>query len=236
MPNKIVFTSIDSTIDSAYTPIPARKNLPEWYKNTPSYIEGKKRPTPGGTTGTIKRCMPVFDSLTTGYVIPTYVDVYVECRKNSDGKKYPFFWWPSRNPIEFHDVEQAPNYPKRGEHFGYPKWKNPWSIKTPKGYSCLFTPPKHSDTNIFTIFEGIVDTDKYTAPVNFPFILNDITFEGLIPAGTPIVQIIPFKRESWKMELGREGELENVRNVFEKLHTYLFDKYKNLFWDKKEYH
>ena len=43
----------------------------------------------------------------------------------------------------------------------------------------------------------MVDTDKYPIPVHFPFLLKK-NFEGLIKQGTPIIQVIPFKRESWK--------------------------------------
>ena len=49
--------------------------------------------------------------------------------------------------------------------------------------------------SVFTIMDGIVDTDSYNALVNFPFFLNDWSYEGLIPAGTPMAQVIPFKRE-----------------------------------------
>ena len=33
--------------------------------------------------------------------------------------------------------------------------------------------------------------------INFPFFIKE-GFTGLIPYGTPIVQIIPFKRDDWK--------------------------------------
>jgi hypothetical protein len=89
--------------------------------------------------------------------------------------------------------------------------------------------------NIFTIMPGVVDTDEYYAPVNFPFVLKDPKFEGLIPQGTPLAQVIPFKRESYKMKLGNAQDAADVERVQKRLQVKLLDKYKNLFRTKKEY-
>jgi hypothetical protein len=227
---KIIFTNVlDFEIN--YKPIPSYTSIPEWYKETSSYISGEKIPDPtvGDTVSTIKKCMPVFDAMTAGYIIPTYVDLYVS--KREDG---PYYMWPSTEPISFHSIIQAEKYPKNNG-FSYPKWINPWSIKTPKGYSSLFIPPMHSDNNFFSILPGIVDTDVYSHPVNFPFILNDINFEGLIPAGTPMVQVIPFKRDAWKMSFGGDKEKTESINQNNYSRSRFFDSYKTLFRQKKEY-
>jgi hypothetical protein len=42
----------------------------------------------------------------------------------------------------------------------------------------------------------VVDTDKHPIVINFPFVINK-DFSGIIPAGTPIIQAIPFKRDTW---------------------------------------
>jgi hypothetical protein len=124
---------------------------------------------------------------------------------------------------------QAPNHPHRNGHMiSYPKFINFWAIETPKGYSCLFVQPFHRDS-AFTILPGVVDTDKYVQPVNFPFVLNDIKWEGLIPAGTPIAQVIPFKREDWNMEIGTISNIEKSNQVHNLLKTKFFDSYKNQF-------
>jgi len=89
--------------------------------------------------------------------------------------------------------------------------------------------------SVFTILPGIVDTDTYSAPVNFPMVINDPNFEGLISQGTPIAQVIPFKREDWQMEIGSEKELIEQNSVTQKLQTKFFDRYKQMFWSRKEY-
>ena len=192
---------------------------------------GEKKPTgDGATTGTIKRCMPVFDALISGYVLYTYTDVWVS---QKDGQ--PWYEWPSFGPIQWHPVEQAPTHPNRNGHQAtYPKWINPWSIQTPPGYSSLFVQPFHRES-VFTILPGIVDTDQYNAAVNFPFVLNNVKYEGLIPAGTPMAQVIPFKRESWEMSLGTQEDLESQNKTTIRLRTRFFDSYKSQFRQPKEY-
>jgi hypothetical protein len=138
---------------------------------------------------------------------------------------------PEGTCISFHPIKQAPSHPYMNNH-PYPKFINPWAIKTPKGYSSLFIPPVHGSNKYFQILEGIVDTDKYDNPVNFPFVLKDVNFEGLIPAGTPVAQIIPIKRSSWKIEF---GDKKDIDNTYATLKSTFFDGYRKFFWSKKEY-
>lgn len=260
MSKKIVFTNIFGLSD-LYPPEPSIKNIPQWYKDVDAYIGNKKIPNGNGTTtGTIKKCMPVFDSISAGYIIKTPVDVFVsqktpeytdkkhfektgediflseeEIKEKNLPETITHYEWANFGIIQFHPIEQAPNHPNRNGHYlSYPKWVNPWSIKTPKGYSTIFVQPWHRES-IFTIFPGIVDTDSYVAPVNFPFVLNDSKWEGLIPAGTPIAQVIPFKRDEWQMKLGDQEDLINTSKVTAKLRTRFFDSYKNQFRAFKEY-
>jgi len=212
-----------------FPPKPAVKEVPDWYRDTPEYIgdHGKKiinniRPQ------TIKKCIPVFDAITAGYILYTQVDIQVTCKNN-----LPEYTWPAQDGIEFHPIVQAPLHPKRNEA-PYPKWVNSYAIATPPGYSILFTQPMHRES-IFTIFEGIVDTDTYKAPVNFPFVLKNTKWEGIIPAGTPMAQIIPFKRESWEHKIGSDKERKEQENITKKLKTLFFNSYKRQFWFKKEY-
>ena len=235
----IVFTSIFDVLEEFY-PTPASENIPKWYKELNSYIEGKKIPTTEGKTrSTIKRCMPVFDSISSGYIIYTHSDIYVSQditqTENGDIIKNPFYSWSSTTAIGFHPIEQAPNHPNRNNHnLSYPKFVNPWSIRTPKGYSTLFIQPVHRESP-FTILPGLVDTDVYYPPVNFPFVLNDVNFEGLIPAGTPIAQVIPVKRDDWKMSFGSYEDYKQQKRMAELLSSNFFDAYKNRFRQKKEY-
>lgn len=229
--NKIIFTPIFD-IDEEFYPIPSSKNLPTWYKKTNSFFNSKKFEIVDGVQNTtIKKCMPVFDSMTAGYIIKTWVDVYV--KKTEDG--FPHYSWPGYDALSFHAISQAPNHPSNNS-FPFPKWNSPWSIKTSRGYSCLFIPPMHNPNGIFTIMPGMVDTDLYINPVNFPFTLDDPNFQGMIPAGTPICQVIPFKRDSFKMNISeKEKDIRTVQKFSNIFVSRWKDNYKNKFWNKKEF-
>lgn len=226
---EITFTNTTEFTMTGYEPQPAKKIIPEWYKVLDSYMNKNKIPNgEGKSQSTIKKCMPVFDAITAGYIIFSPVDVYVS-------KKDDAFWyeWPSENPLTFHPIQQAPTHPaSNGQDF--PKWLNPWAIQTPKGYSTLFVPPLHRESP-FTILEGIVDTDTYTNNVHFPFVITKLDFEGLIPAGTPIAQVIPFKRDKWEMKIGGDKELQTAKTTFALLTKKFFDSYKTQFRQEKSY-
>lgn len=217
-------------LDILEQPKPASSFIPQWYKDTDSYINKEKKPIgDGSSAATIKRCMPVFDAITAGYIITTPTDVFIS---QKDGE--PYYEWSSLDAIQFHNGSQAPEHPNRNGLDLYPKFVNFWGVKTPKGYSCLFVQPFHRDSP-FSIFPGIVDTDKYFNPVNFPFVVNDKSFEGLIPAGTPMAQLIPFKRELWKIKKSTDKDLIELNKVSAKLKTKFFDSYKSMFRTPKEY-
>jgi hypothetical protein len=230
---KVTFTDHTGEVPKEYYPVPAKKVIPDWYKDMNSYVRGKKEvvtdPADGDTSSTIKKCMPVFDALTAGYIIPTACDIYVY---QQDG--VPTFKWPSQGYVGSHSVEQIGTHPA-ATGFRPAKFVNTWIVKTPPGYSCMFVPPMHHD-NVFKILEGVVDTDTYRGAVEFPFQLKDISWEGIIPAGTPMAQVIPFKREAWSHEVINTPEEAVSHYITAKaLRSVFFEAYKNKFWHKKDF-
>lgn len=205
-------------------PVLASQVVPEWYKKTASYIPEEKKLT---SERTIKRCMPVFDAMSAGYIISTPCDISVT---QIDGE--PQYEPSMRDTIQYHPQKQATFHPK-AHPFQFPKFINAWGIKTPKGYSCLFIAPMHNENPWFECLAGLVDTDRYDAPVNFPFVLKDPKFEGIIPAGTPMIQVIPFKREDWGYGIGNDKDVLNAQETDKELSIVFFDRYKRLFRDKK---
>jgi hypothetical protein len=69
--------------------------------------------------------------------------------------------------------------------------------------------------------------------VQFPFFIKK-DFNGLIPAGTPILQAIPFKRDDWKADYGKEEESYQYEGFWKWFNPPLA-KYKREFWQKKNY-
>ena len=70
-----------------------------------------------------------------------------------------------------------------------------------------------------------------------PFFLKK-GFEGIVPAGTPYVQIIPFKREDWEMEIKNHTYEEMYQRhmiAANLLRTKDGGEYKKNMWSKKKY-
>lgn len=231
--NKIIFTDVDNPDGVLPKPKPASEYIPDWYKQAKSYMDesGKKvPPIDGSPFSTIKRCMPLWDMMTAGYIIETPYDIYV--RQTPEG---PYWQWGSNQSIAFQAMEQTQNHPNFRDINYAVRIMHPWSIKTPKGWSVLIMQPTHREETPITILPGIVDTDDFSIPFNMFIKLTDPNFEGMIEAGTPFAQIIPFKRESWISELGGDKERQKYNSDFRKFSTVFFDRYKKFWWNRKEY-
>lgn len=191
---KIIFTDISKSVPEQFYPRPAKNFLPDWMKQLPPI--SKKT---GGLTG--KKCMPMLDAMMAGYIITTTDDIKV----SQDENGFASYTWKSGEGIEFHTREQLLGHPHIPAHGDVAKWASPWSIETPKGYSLLFVSPLNHDKLPFKVLPGIVDTDSYFFPVSFPFLLADENFVGIVPAGTPLVQVIPIWQADWKSRILHES-------------------------------
>jgi hypothetical protein len=205
--------NIDPEFDGIFErPVPAKNAIPEWWKKQERYMDNKVTYNKDvEVSHTIKRCMPVMDCMTSGYIVKLPCDIVVD---NIDGEQF-FSWAITRwKLIEGHSSKQVSQYPIEEKYSKTPlKFKNPFGIKTPKGYSCLFVDPMHADDRPFKCLPAIVDTDEFTTPINFPFLIEK-DFSGVIPAGTPIIQVIPFKREEWSSSYGHITKEETNRLIY----------------------
>lgn len=201
--------------------------IPEWYKKQNKYTDGKLFIGDNGNPNhTIKACMPVFDMMTAGYTITLPADIYIE----SDGQ----IKWSTDilNAIESHDKIQFNefNIPDGYNKNTALKFIQPWIIKTPPGYSTMFIHPTYNPDLPFYTLPAIVDTDKHPIMVNFPFLIKE-GFSGMIPYGTPIVQIIPFKRENWKAKFSVSDK--GQEELFQYAKKKLTNRYKTFYRTKK---
>jgi len=224
-------------------PQPVKLNLPDWYKKLEHRTDYK----------TVKGCIPFLDAMTFGYLLRIPLDYQIQhnvveevegVQKRVFRVKVPEVNFHNRLNISIQD-EKPSFHPKQqvegwsnvdknnGPHFY--KIANPWHIITPPGYSCLFVPPLNNHDDRFSIIPGIVDTDKWNKTINFPFMINGDKYKELdtiIKKGTPYAQIIPFKRDDWKMSIEDVDKNEKV----DKRWIYplrLLHNYKTDFWSKK---
>lgn len=214
-------------------PKPASKFLPEWFKKISTFIasdsECPKLPNLNSNL-TAKACIPLLDALTAGYMITLPCDIIA-----TKDTRYPhrLMWDVSWTAITEHTRFQYRNFdiPPEYEPDAF-KWETFFTIKTPPGYSCFFMHPANRLDLPFYTLSGFVDTDDYNLPVNLPFFLRQ-DFEGIIPKGTPVAQVIPMKREEWKGQ--REQYDSKSKHLIDDLKTTIFRSYKNRFWSKKSY-
>lgn len=172
--------------------------IPQWYKDIPAKVKLRKNDSKEDFS--VKRCIPILDAFTTGYYLVTVKDYTFTYDKELEISKISGSQISQKN-ISMHPVTQLGGMPFSPEFIKYAyKWGNEYTIKTPSGYSILFTHPLNYPYLPFYTLSGVVDTDTYIQPVLFPFMMKN-NFEGTIPAGTPIVQIIPFKRDDWNHEV-----------------------------------
>ncbi len=237
--NKVTFYPADeSVLDFAPQPIPASKNMPEWYKRQPPNIN-KELLAKGIESSTIKKCMPIFDSMTAGYLILSPCDIYVDAT-NPETLEYsaPNQLGAIRGRLfSSHSLEQYGTYPIDTDKYHrtllrvFPLW----SVGTPEGYSSMVLQPMHIDESPVVAFPGIVDTDKFVTNGHFSFLVKK-GFKGVIKKGTPLVQLIPFKREPWQMAIATPEESKNViKKQGALLGSVFANAYKNFFRSKKEF-
>ena len=229
-------------------PVPIKLNIPEWYKKLDHTIINK----------TIKGCMPFLDTLTSGYLLKIPQDFHVKHNVDNKNEKGEIFkdsfqtfglhdqqqllhakYVNLNSGIDNHSLKQVEGSPfvEKNKNLPFYKLVNPWKIKTPKGYSCLFVPPLNNSDDRFSIIPGIVDTDTFPNEINFPIIINGDKYpvlETTIKKGTPYVQIIPFKRDSWKMLLKprKQKEIQNSRLFYG---LKILNIYKDRYWNKKSW-
>jgi len=204
----------------------AKNFIPDWYKKIPPY----NIKNPAKTNA--KACIPFFDSFNTGYIITLAHDVYVRIGENG----VPDLEWPFnvKNPMgvrsEIADLKVVPagHYPREFV------WQTNVAWTVPKGYSVLFTHPLNRHDLPFTTLSAVIDGGLVMTPIsNVPFYIKT-GFEGLIPQGTPMAQLIPFRQEKWKSKnkpgLAETGILHNDLTLM------VFKGwYKKTFWTKKYY-
>ena len=236
MPKEIIFVDTTDSVPEEYYPVPAVANLPSWFTKLEPYhsystVADGLLKRQGQSTA--KRCLPLFDAMSAGYLILSVADIYVF--ENEDGTK--LYEWPSDSGtrIEFHDRGQLSTYSVPESYHYVPKFVNPWALITPSNYSVLILPPMNRDDCPIEIFSGIIDTDEFNAAGSFPFLFKDKDFTGLIPAGTPIAQVIPFRRESFKMFIGDdEARNKSIRSK-NKLASKFSNAYRKLMHSKKSF-
>ena len=175
-------------------PVPARSEHPAWFKRLPGMDEQQLTATNNALT--VKRCLPFLDAMNLGWLLPLAATVRLEL--SDGGTRVDAGWEHDDTMVSAHGAFQAAGNP--WEPRPVMKFHNPWSIRTPPGWSCLFVPPVNRPGGVVEILGGVVDTDRYVTPVNLPFVAVGDDGVHSLAKGTPLAQVIPFRRDAAALE------------------------------------
>lgn len=226
--------------DEDIQPIPAKNDIPKWFKDMPGIAIGQEDPH----ESSIKRCMPFLDVLTAGYFYRSPCDINLKGwpdKSTETGKQWSAKWAQTEYPkpwVSEHGVGQVGTHPWMKKEKALPlKFNFCARIRTPPGYSTLITAPINDYTlpeKGIHILAGILDSDMYHE-VNFPFFFTNFSEREVhIPKGTSIVQMIPFKRDEWVHEK-EEVNTNEDKALHMKLRSTFINNYKKMFWKKKSF-
>ena len=82
--NKVIFWSTIEGLEEIVPPQPAIKYIPEWWKNTPSFIPNKEGEKRNKGNETVKVCPALYDWFSQGYVIPMWCDLHIEVKETGE--------------------------------------------------------------------------------------------------------------------------------------------------------
>lgn len=225
----IRFFAHNRAVEGMPGPVPTKQTIPQWYKRSESTFVADN----GEKMAGLKKCMPYVDAMMSGYILPLPVDLHVS--KNEDGTLR----------IEYDETDLGEIIHERPEALGYmmPRpvgfasnhltFKAPWGWQTPKGFSVLVTHPFNREELPFHTITAFMDSDEFIASGNIPFFIKD-GFEGIIPSGTPIAQLMPIKRYNWKM-IKNDQTLQKKAAYHGRLARDPEYGYKKVMWNRKEY-
>jgi len=217
-------------------PYPAIKTLPKWFKDQVPYennrwVNDETIAIRDYTSNaTFKKCVPLLDSMSSGYIVPLFADVQVK------SAEVPEIYWKTINPVfQMHGLGTKKMVPPEGYNSQVFKYLNCWIPQTPKGYSCLITSPFGHNDLVFRAIPAIVDTDSSTLELVFPVWVKD-NFDGIVEKGTPVVQIIPFKRDDWDSTFDY-FENDVYKKIIEEKHfnSTMVGHYLKNHWSKKKF-
>jgi len=241
--SKIHFIStMPKSVDVFPEPQPAYKHIPQWYKKIESFYNSDPTPQNGVQHLTVKRCVAFLDMLSTGYFILCPFDIYIDTTDNKKEFVIPAALQGLQNTnikqfIGIHDLKQVEGYPfEKDLYLEYLFRIHPiWIVKTEPGVSCLFINPQHHENSPLSAISAVIDTDGYPSDGLLSFLVKK-DFKGFIKKGTPLVQVIPFKRDDYESKIIiNQEEYDKTKTFSLKVRSVFNSGYKKYFWKMKKY-
>jgi hypothetical protein len=221
-----------------YPIIPASSYKFNWFKQ--SSLDFKKTALSKGSyeqvTGII-RCPGVKSILKKGYIVRSWFDLTIKPLNNGAGVEYYI-------PEGIYSYLEEKNYTKKLISFFSPdnsshvipltynqlpaliKITLPWSVSIPKNKELITIPIPYPDITEFTSVHGILESGDFYQ-LNAIIKINQIDKEFTIPAGTPLLQLIPIDTKNEPVEfLNYDNKIKSleIKDKFLSNNTFIVKK------------
>lgn len=222
----IEFICNDEKIIKYWSPTPCAKSRPKWFDSMPKIEKRYPHTFPDNPD--------LVDYLDSGYTIYNCYDLKFYHKQENFSKSLMIetakFW---TNPIigkanKANEGETAvlteefcPAVNEKKSKKDYFYFESDWGIRTPKGISCFIMQPFYDFEKKFTILPRVVDTDVYHGPLPVIGYLN--TPETVfLNAGDPLLQVIPFPRQEYKMKITKDCPSREANYWFSNFYEKMF--------------
>jgi hypothetical protein len=185
-PGVIRFTPVDNRLMESPPTVNSVSQPPQWFKQI------------GKHQGSLRKCAGTIDFLSAGVTLPAWTNF----RFRPDGgggwetgadEFSPEAGIASISGFAYGSTGECPMTSVRKLETGqYPKIVNPWRMETAPGWSTMILPVYWEPNENYTVVPAVVHTDFYHLANVVLNITTDRAFG--IKHGTPLVQLVPFKR------------------------------------------
>jgi hypothetical protein len=200
----IEFRCVIGAYNASIPVVPARKVFPEWLK-------------PQLATKNVKfvSCPGMFDMAHQGYIIRAWTDMRIKAGKSGIVVDLPQLRDNELKmaPMDFNIVDGLAPIRDKVKRVVC-KMSSPWAVFTKPGISAYVLPAvMHSPfLDKLHVYPGIVDYDDFHT-INFIFTPLE-ECEVFIPAGTPLLQVIPYRRQDFHAVTGKASQRQLDRSRY----------------------
>lgn len=230
--NHIYFHIPPELYDAIPHPQPAANVSPKWLRDMPATNDDARKHF-WRSANTMKTCSGILDSARMGYVIFSHCDFDIV---TTDIDYHVESTWPDKFVDHFVPALSIDYTFPEGHGEFFLKATLPYRIKTNAGTSTMITQLKWRPETNHTVAEGSVDTDDFYSDLHFVFTMQKNSRLS-IKKGDPLLQIIPYTRESWTQHvIAKTPEVETkLKCQYYRLRSHNLFGYFKEFWKKKEF-